>query len=471
MEIIHVSAECYPVAKVGGLADVVGSLPKYQTSLGHLVKVMMPMHHTSFLLNHKWQTVYENSIPFQNVSVPFKIVKEQNNTLGFELHCIQVEGFFDRPNVYGYNDDADRFLVFQLAFVKWLSSWASNPDIIHVHDYHAGLIPFLMKNCYEYTHLSKIKTVLTIHNAQYQGWMPMSKADDFPSWEKWNTGLLEWDHQLNPLASAVKCADKVTTVSPSYMQELFSKANDIENLIASEKQKCSGIINGIDYSVWNPSSDPLLNVHFDSNNLDEGKLLNKRILCETFKFDEQLPLIIFIGRLVHEKSADLLPEALKRALEKYHGQFNFLMLGNGDPAIENELSAMHEQWLGYYHSKMEYNETLSHQMYAGADFLLMPSRVEPCGLNQMYALRYATIPIVRRTGGLKDTVIDFGEKNGYGICFDEATIEDIVYSIGRAIDLYHDDSKVNLIRKKMMTINNSWERSAKDYLELYDSIS
>lgn len=471
MEIIHLSAECYPVAKVGGLADVVGSLPKYQQKLGHHTKVIMPMHQTSFLFHHEWVDVYKSSIPYFNRELNFRVIKESKDILGFELHCIQVEGFFDRPHVYGYEDDNDRYIVFQLAFLNWLSTWKKNPDIIHLHDYHTGLIPFLMKNCYEYTTLSKIKTVLTIHNAQYQGWMPLSKADGFPAWERWNTGLLEWDYQLNPLACAIKCADRVTTVSPSYMQELFSRANGIEYLISSEKQKCSGIINGIDYAVWNPSTDPLIQFNFDEQNFVQGKEQNKKYLCNEFGFEEQLPLIIFIGRLVGEKAADLLPEALRIAFEKYPEQFNFLMLGNGNSVIENELMKIQEHSFGYYRSKLEYNEQLSHQMYAGADFLLMPSRVEPCGLNQMYALRYQTIPMVRSTGGLKDTVVDFGEKNGYGICFNDASVEDIVYSIGRAIDLYHDQSKVNILRKKMITINNSWEKSANDYLLLYKTIS
>jgi starch synthase len=188
-----------------------------------------------------------------------------------------------------------------------------------------------------------------------------------------------------------------------------------------------------------------------------------------FGFYIQAPFI-FIGRLVGEKAADLLPASILQAYQQFGQQFNFLILGSGEASIELAISEIQQEHVGYYHSQIEYNETLSHQMYAGADFLLMPSRVEPCGLNQLYALRYGTIPIVRRTGGLYDTVIDFGDKNGFGICFNHASVEDIVYSIGRALELYQSSDKVNSLRKKMMTINHSWERSAKDYIDLYNSI-
>ncbi len=470
MKIVHVSAECYPMAKVGGLADVVGSLPKYQHALGHSAMVIMPMHQTPFLSSHEWELIQESSIPFSNTTLNYSVIKEKNNNLHFELYCINVVGFFDRPNVYGYDDDTDRFLAFQIATMNWLSKWENLPDLIHVHDHHAGLIPFMLRHCYEFQHLSTIKTVLTIHNAQYQGWMPLQKADYLPSWDKWKSGLLEWDHQLNPLACAIKCADKVTTVSPSYMQELVNDSNGLAYLFKNEKGKCSGIINGIDYEVWDPKTDHFIEAKFNVRNLEKGKRLNKEKICTEFNFDTQLPLFIFIGRFVTEKAADLLPDAISRAFEQFYGKFNMLILGNGDPLIEQALSNMHQKWFGYYHSKIAYNETLSHQMYAGADFLLMPSRVEPCGLNQLYALRYGTIPIVRSTGGLKDTVIDFGNDDGFGICFNQATVDDIVLSIGRALDLYNDNHKVNQIRKKMISINNSWESSAKDYIHLYNSI-
>jgi starch synthase len=423
MEIIHVSAECFPMAKAGGLADVVGSLPKYQNSLGHTAKVVMPMHKTSFLYNNSWEVVHKGTINFGPSVLEYTIIKEEKNILGFDLYCVDIFGLLDRQRIYGYDDDNERFLAFQIAVLDWICQWNHLPDVLHVHDYHTGLIPFFMKHCYIYSKLASIKTILTIHNAQYQGWMNWKFTQFFPLWDSWKSGLLEWNNQINPLACGIKCADKVTTVSPTYMKELMNKANGLEALFEYEKGKCCGILNGIDFDVWNPETDAFLFKNFSSKNVEVEKQENKIKLCDDFGLNSSLPLIIFIGRLVGEKSADLLPEVIKLAFEKYYGQFNLLVLGNGDKYIEQQLTQINEKWFGYYHTKIEFNEKLSHQMYASADFLLMPSRVEPCGLNQLYALRYGTIPMVRRTGGLNDTVIDFGDKNGYGICFNNATYE------------------------------------------------
>lgn len=468
MEILHVSAECYPMAKAGGLADVVGALPKYQNKIGHHAQVVMPMYKTNFLQKNKWDVVHKGAISFGGSNLEFTIIKERSNALGFNLYCVDIYGLLDREKIYGYDDDNQRFLAFQIAVVEWISKWQQKPDVVHVHDYHAGLIPFFMRHCYDYRNLSNISTVLTIHNAQYQGWMDWTFTKFFPAWDNWKAGLIEWNLQINPLAAAIKCADKVNTVSPTYMKELMYNANGLEPLFEYEKGKCSGIINGIDYEVWNPETDPLITDHFNSDNI-LLKENNKIKLCNDFGFDVELPLIIFIGRLVGEKAADLLAEAISRVFEQTDKKFNFLMLGSGEFYIEQELKNIQERWFGYYNSRFEYNEQLSHQMYAGADFLLMPSRVEPCGLNQLYSLRYGTIPIVRRTGGLNDTVIDVGD-GGYGICFNQVSVEDIVYSIHRALDLYQNKELVISIRKKMMTINNSWEKSAQDYIDLYHSI-
>lgn len=470
MEILHVSAECYPMAKVGGLADVVGALPKYQVALGHISKVVMPMHRTKFLYNNDWEVVHKGSFPMGSAFFDFTIIKEKNNKLGFDLYCVDINGLLDREKVYTYDDDTERFTAFQIAVTEWLSKWEHRPDVVHVHDHHTALIPFMLKHCYAYRHISSIRTVLTIHNAQYQGWMGWDKANYLPAWDTWKWGLLDWDNTVNPLACGVKCADRVNTVSPGYMEELMYAANGLEQLFNYERGKCSGILNGIDYAVWDPAKDTYILDNFSVKDFKHGKALNKKKLCDDFGFEIKHPLFVFIGRLVGEKAADLLPEAISKAFENSRTKFNFLILGSGEPSVEKALQDIHQYWFGYYHSQFEYNEKLSHQMYAGADFLLMPSRVEPCGLNQMYAMRYGTVPVVRRTGGLKDTVIDFGEEEGYGICFNYATVDDIVYSIGRSLDLYADKVKMDEVRQRMMEINNSWENSAGRYIDLYNSI-
>lgn len=470
MKIVHVSAECYPMAKAGGLADVVGALPKYQNRLGHQAIVVMPMHRTSYLIRHHWQTIYKGSFQFGGQLIEFTIIKEKTNELGFELYCVDINGMLDRTQIYGYEDDSERFLAFQMAVLEWIVNSTMKLDIIHVHDHHAGLIPFIMQYSHRYQSLSSVKTILTIHNAQYQGWMDWSKVKLIPAFDEWKSGLLEWNHQINSLACAVKCVNKVNTVSKTYMNELMVNCNGLEELFMHENNKCTGILNGIDYSVWNPEQDEMISFQYSIDNVDWGKQQNKKVICDQFGFDEKLPLIVFIGRLVVEKAADLIGEAITQSYEQHGKHFNFLLLGNGDPTIEHSLSSIHEKWFGFAHIKMEYNEQLSHLMYAGADFLLMPSRVEPCGLNQLYALRYGTIPIVRRTGGLIDTIVDYEDNDGYGICFNHATVEEITFAIKRALSLHENSHKVNLLRKKMMTINTSWEKSAAEYVDLYNSV-
>jgi starch synthase len=469
MEIIHVSAETYPVAKAGGLGDVVGALPKYQNQLGHIAKVVMPMYRTKFLYQHQFEVVHKGSFGMANYWLDYTVIKEPDNLLGFDLYLVDIFGLLDREKIYSYADDTERFTAFQIAVVDWISKWKHHPDVVHVHDHQAALIPFMMQYCYAYKHLASIKTVLTIHNAQYQGWMGWDKSSYLPDWDKWKSGMLEWEKTINPLASGIKCAAKVNTVSPGYLEELRQDANGLERLFEYERGKCFGILNGIDTDVWDPETDTYISDTFGVKDFEEKKLANKKILCDQFNLDITKPLIVFIGRLVGEKAADLLPAVIGDSIFYMEGAMNFLVLGSGDAVVEQQLTDMQSQFFGYYNSLIGYNEKLSHQMYAGADFLLMPSRVEPCGLNQMYAMRYGTIPIVRRTGGLKDTVKDYGEEGGFGICFDTASVGDISHAVYRAVELYRHKDKIKKIRKQLMKIDHSWEKSAQIYINLYNA--
>ena len=468
MEIIHVSAECYPVAKAGGLGDVVGALPKYQNKLGHIAKVVMPMYRTKFLIENQFDVVHKGAFGLANYWFNYTIIKESTNHLGFDLYLVDIFGILDREKIYGYDDDTLRFSAFQIAVVDWISKWNHTPDILHVHDHHTALIPFMMQHCYAYKNLSAIQTVLTVHNAEYQGWMSWDKSSYLPDWDKYKWGLLEWNKTINSLACGIKCAAKVTTVSSGYLGELKYHANGLEALFEYEKGKCVGILNGIDEEVWDTETDPYIEMQYSVEDAKAGKNANKKVLCDLFNLDVSKPLIIFIGRLVGEKAADLLPSAISDSIYYIHGSMNFLVLGGGEPSIEYQLESLKGQFVGFYNAQIGYNEKLSHQMYAGADFLLMPSRVEPCGLNQMYAMRYGTIPIVRNTGGLKDTVKDFGDPGGYGICFNTASVGDITYSIYRAVELYKQPDRLNEIVEQIMQIDNSWENSAGLYIELYN---
>ena len=466
MQIVHVSAECYPAAKVGGLGDVVGALPKYQTQLGHAVKVIMPFYHNKFRDEHQFKNIFTGRARLSHHNYPFNVLVPTDIDLGYELYMINIPGLFDRPNVYYYGDDTERFITFQVAVVNWLNMWETIPNVVHCHDGQTGFIPFFMHKLKDYERLINVKTIYTIHNGQYQGQFGFDKLHLLPPFHSFYTGMLEWDNDINPVACAIKSVHKVTTVSPNYMNEVRHSMAGLENLLEYEKGKCTGILNGIDTEVWNPDTDKFLIKNYPLKTVISGKKANKEWLCNEFGLDKSLPLFIFIGRLVFEKGADILPHAVYHAFEEYGKNFNVLILGSGEHSIEQGMFSLGHVLKGNYSSYIGYNEKLSHIMYAGADFLLMPSRVEPCGLNQMYALRYGTVPVVRRTGGLRDTVIDIGDK-GFGICHEQSSAEDVIASIGRALKFYQDRDRFKKNQKEIMKIDHSWIKSASEYIDLY----
>ena len=428
------------------------------------------MYRTKFLYENEWTVDFKGNANLGSWFFDFTIIKESTNKLGFDLFLVDINGLLDRQRIYGYDDDAERFTAFQIAVASWMSSWEHNPDVVHCHDHHTGLLPFMMQYCYDFKKLSSIPTVFTIHNAQYQGWMGWDKSRYIPRWDLWKRGMLEWADAINPLASAIKCATRVTTVSWSYMEELRFNSNGLEKLFEYERGKCIGILNGIDNEVWNPVNDKYLTDHYSVKKVTAGKQKNKESLCEQFSLDPEKPLFVFIGRLVGEKAAEILPDAIKTSIYYTQGAACFLVLGSGDPDVEWRFTEMIEPYKGNFNAVIGYDETLSHRMYAGADFLLMPSRVEPCGLNQMYAMRYGTVPVVRSTGGLQDTVVDMGDPEGFGIRFNNASIPDVEYSIGRGISVYQDTAHMEKMRKWMMEIEHSWESTVDQYTQVYESL-
>ncbi|WP_149207185.1 glycogen synthase [Flavobacterium johnsoniae] len=469
MEIFHISAECYPMAKVGGLADVVGALPKYQKNAGNDVRVVVPAYDTKFRKENNFECVHWGKVKLGNFNFPFSVLKESSDKLGYELYLIEINELFNRPNVYGYEDDIERFLSFQIAVLDWIIARNKVPDIINCHDHHTGLIPFLLQFAYKYENLKDVKTVITIHNGLYQGWFGFDKLYYLPEFDLKHIGFLEWNNCINSLAVGVKCANAVTTVSPSYLNEINYSANGLESLFNSVRNKSKGILNGIDIEVWNPLKDQMIAANYSIENFETGKQKNKEKLCEQFELDASKPLFSFIGRLFEEKGGDLLPQASALALSEHFEEINILILGSGNAEIESQLIQLRNDYKGNYNVFIGYNEELAHLIYAGSDYILMPSRVEPCGLNQMYAMRYGTIPIVRRTGGLRDTVIDFGD-DGNGICHDQASVGDICYSINRAVKLYDDKISFNTVLRRGMAADHSWERVCQEYIEIYNLI-
>ncbi len=470
MKIYHLGAECYPVAKVGGLADVVGALPKYQVKAGLQAAVALPFYDRKFVHENEFDIIFGGSTLFAGERMLFDIRKERHNVLGFELYLIHIPGLLDREQIYSYPDENEQFIAYQLAFLDWINWSQQSPDIIHCHDHHAGLIPFFLQHSALYKRLAGTPTVFTIHNGQYHGAFGYNKFKYLPEVDMQHAGLLDWGGGINPLASAVRCCSAYTTVSPSYMDELSWQSNGLEHLFQMERHRGRGIVNGIDTQVWNPETDTMIAGKYNIKTCNRGKQINKEAICKRFEVDSSLPLISFIGRLVGDKGADLLAEAINRSLDMHPGEVNFLILGTGDADIEQGLMALAAQQPDNYRAYIGYDEELSHLIYSGSDFLLMPSRVEPCGLNQLYALRYGTVPMVHRTGGLSDTVIDFGDDDGYGICFEQTSVTDICHSVDRALTLYADSAHLNLLRARMMGLDFSWDRSAKQYIDLYERL-
>lgn len=532
LNLFHISAECYPAAKAGGLGDVVGALPNLQTASGQKVTVVLPAYQTPWIEHAKKTKLFEGQLPFNMGQHPFHILQVEQPVLGFRLFLVDVPGWTDRPGIYldpwsgaSYWDERERFLVFQMAFLEWITS---NPKergegtVFHCHDHHAALIPFMVEYCNRYGALKGIPTVLTIHNGEYHGEYSLEFHTRLPAFPIQHLGLLDWDGRFNSLAAGIKCAWRVTTVSPGYLDELCTSSNGLERLLQHEKTKTIGILNGIDTSVWNPAKDPMIHTTYTSKSVQKGKEKNKKALTEYFQLDPSLPLFAFIGRLVREKGADLLPDLIRKTVREGL-KVNFIVLGTGERHLHEVFDLLKGDSLGYFDSRLEYNESLAHLIYAGSDFLLMPSRVEPCGLNQMYAMRYGSIPIVRAVGGLKDTVPPIrrlgtkvslasqatsappassaspssppssappaspvgktsaaGSRShtqsstslvGRGFVFEEFSLEQSWRCIQDAASFFGDQELFQEHRTQLMGIDFSWERSAREYENLYRSLT
>lgn len=396
--------------------------------------------------------------------------------MGFPLFLMNIPGKFDRQGIYAdpggwyYQDDVERFLCFQQAAIDWIYHLKKRPKLLHCHDHHTGLIPFLVQHSEPFGLLKNLPTVFTIHNGEYHGGFGWDRESLLPPIHPDARGILDWNYQINPLATGIKTAWRVTTVSPNYLQELRTDANGLEWLLQHEEEKSVGILNGIDTDVWDPQKDSFLAARYEGD-LEAFKRANKEPLYQRFNLKEGYPIATFIGRLVREKGGDLLPDLIGRLIED-EVPMTYLVLGTGEAHLHEAFKALTYHHPGFFDCALEYNEGLAHQLYAGSDFLLMPSRIEPCGLNQMYSMRYGTIPVVRTVGGLKDSVIDLEEDpdNGLGIRFDEFNLDEAEMALRRAAALYTDPELFTEVRKRDMAADFSWQRSAKAYADLYEEL-
>lgn len=468
--VYFISAECYPVAKVGGLADVTGALPKY---LDTDVKVILPKYKMPWFSDKEYRTIFVGSYHLPHAAVSFEVQEVLGHDLGFPFYVIDVPGLLDRDGVYAgsdghyFTDEAERYTAFQRAFLDWLNQMETLPDIIHCQDHHTGLVAFMMQFCPLYNRLKNIPTIFTIHNERYQGSFGWEKQYLLPAFDNWKSGMMDWNHQINPLAAGIKCSNAVTTVSPSYMEELKYKSFGLEWLFNNESDKLFGILNGIDTKLWDPKTDPYLDIPL-KRSVPKFKQDNKKALLKDTPLDPSLPLVSFIGRFAVEKGADLLTGIIDILISQGE-EVNFIILGTGDKTIENNIARLAELHPEHVHAIISYDEKMAHQMYAGSDFILMPSRVEPCGLNQMYALRYGTLPLVHNIGGLKDSIVDY-RQGGYGFKFNSLFIMDIIDVIKRGKHLYYKEEEWKEVQLKAMDQNFSWDKSAQEYLALYKSL-
>ncbi len=471
-----VSSEAVPFSKSGGLADVVSSLSQALTALGHDVRLVLPAYgitdNTEFIRLPNPATI---TMRDSTESVRYSTMEYHQ----VPVYLVNHPYFNDRKGIYGdtsyapYPDNLVRYTLFSQSALQLCRELDWYPDILHCHDWTVGFLPLLAKQDPAF---SQSKSVFTIHNLAYQG--------DFPRMDVLSTGIpvdealfqgSSIHKRANMLKAGLEFSDVITTVSPTYATEIQGEAQGcgLESLLQRRSAVLSGILNGIDTDQWNPSSDPLLDIHFSREDLAPKAQL-KQMMQKRFRLpvDSSVPVIGMISRIADQKGFVELCQGTPCALEQILTDFpvQVLIIGTGDKAIEEKLSALAE-----LHDNLSVNLIFSneaaHLVEAGSDFFLMPSRYEPCGLNQMYSLRYGTIPIARRTGGLADSIVDISQNEGTGILFDEMSASAIVSAVQRAFSLYNEDSDaISTIRKRGMAVDFSWINSAEDYMKVYATV-
>ena len=471
MKILYAASEAAPFAKSGGLADVAGALPKALVRDGIDARVVMPLYGD---LKFKDTLTYVTnfSVPVGWRSQYCGLFKAERD--GVVFYFIDNEYYFKRSGLYGFYDDGERFAFFSRAILEMLFYTDFEPDIINCNDWQTALTPVYL-NLY-YRHLdkfSRIKTVFTIHNIAYQGKYGLDILEDTCGIGARDAHVVEYDGCANFMKGAIECADKVTTVSPTYAQELKYAyfAHGLENVMSMNARKLHGVLNGIDMQRYDPSRDKSLAAAYSPDDL-AGKKTDKAALQRVLGLQERpdTPILAMVTRLVSHKGLDLVCETLDAFMGK---DVQFVVLGKGDAKYETFFEYAKQRYGGRMAVYLGYSEQLAMQIYAGADLFLMPSKSEPCGLSQMIAMRYGAVPIVRETGGLKDTVHAYEAWNGQGNGFTFANYNagDMCHVICEAIDLYHDNKGAYaVLQQRGMTADFSWTRSAQEYRNIYESI-
>ena len=457
MKIVLCSSEVVPFAKTGGLADVAGALPIALEELGHEVIIAMP----------RYKEIQESRFKIQRAGkdVSYSILGR-----GIKVYFIENDKYFNRDGLYGdkkgdHKDNLERFSYYCKRTLELLKEINFSADVIHCNDWQTCLIPVYLKALYSMDAFYKnIKTILTIHNIGYQGLFP---KEEFPKlgldWSLFNIKALEYYNQINLLKGGMVFSDLLNTVSTAYSQEIQTKefGFGLEGVLAERKESLFGILNGLDYSLWNPAQDELIAAKYSVRNI-EDKYKNKRDLQKIcgLPLKEDLPLLGIVSRLAEQKGFDILAEGIEKICKM---DLQLVILGTGEEKYHLILEKIVKKYPKVISLHLKFDNTLAHKIYAGCDVFLMPSKYEPCGLGQLISFAYGTLPLVFKTGGLADTVT---ADNGF--VFDKYSKGDLIKTVGKAVTAFANKKKWTALMVKGMGYNFSWKESAKSYIKLYE---
>ena len=479
LNIVFIASEASPLAKTGGLADVAGSLPHALQKLGHHVTVVLPFYRHHFAANNIETKPLNKIVDMWADGVQRHCPLHETFVDGLHFVLIEQDDLYDREGLYGpsggaYEDNLLRFSFFDRVALEVIAQIEKKIDIIHCHDWQTGLIPILKKTQYQHhANVANARTVFTIHNLAYQGVFP-------PEWihrlglpsQYFHLDGYEFHNQINCMKGGIEGANAITTVSPTYALEIMTPEYgcELEGFLHNHADRLSGIVNGLDIEDWDPTTDTAIAANYGADN-STGKQACKKALQEQtgLTVDANVPLLTLISRLADQKGIDLMITNIQTWLNR---GYQLAILGSGDGHSEHvlsELAAANPTQMYFYRG---FNESLARQIYAAGDMFLMPSRFEPCGLGQLMAMRYGNVPVVRATGGLKDTVIDFNHDHEHctGFHFNDASPIDFDNAVEQAIHVYRDEKTWSGIRTRALKRDSSWEASAQEYVKLYEHV-
>jgi starch synthase len=475
MRIAFVASECVPFSKTGGLADVVGALPPALAALGHDVDVYLPKYRQT-KLNAPRTLLRSVTVPFDD-EYRFCSVLDGGTHAGVKFYFIDYPPFFDRDQLYGtpvgdYSDNAERFALFSRAVLE-ASKIFGSPDVFHCHDWQSALLPVLLRTVYaDDPALRNAACVFTIHNMGYQGQFP---PETLPllmlPWDLFTINKMEFYGKVNFLKGALVFSDFITTVSRKYSQEIQTAEYGfgLEGVLRGRAATVTGILNGVDYDVWSPEKDPFIKANYSPNDLS-GKMHCKQDLLSAFGVtnpDLRLPVVGIVSRFAAQKGFDLIAQVMDRLARE---EMAIVALGTGDKEYEELFRRMNKQFAQRILVKIGFDNALAHKIEAGSDMFLMPSRYEPCGLNQIYSLKYGTVPVVRATGGLDDTIEPWDARTGRGtgFKFSDYKGEALLATIRQALAAYKDQTGWRTLMRNGMAKDFSWTNSAREYVRVYE---